>query len=162
MLTRNAAFQGEDVTEILAAAVLSVQYRHVLIGAYHGINIVLIGLLVIMAWRKYTKRQLLSLLVFIVLINGLVSYGAFKEYLGPRIMHLPDHHCLYCLLQYRPISITMIGLPVPGFFLAMWPRLLCCLASEEARANLNLLIPSLLKFSAGCILVSWLMATILT
>ncbi len=147
---------------LLPKALLSPQYRHLLIGAYHGINFILVGLLGIMIWRKYTKPLLLSLLVFIVLTNGLVSYGAFKEYLGPRIMHLPDHHCLYCLLQYRPISIAIIGLLVLGYFLAMWPRLLCRLASEEARANLSLLIPGLLKFSAGCILVSWLLATILS
>jgi len=147
---------------LLPKALLRVQQRPILIGSYHGINIALVGLLGIMIWRKYTKRLLLSLLVFMVLINGLVSYGAFKEYLGPRIMHLPDHHCLYCLLQYRPISIAIIGLLILGFFLAMWARLLCRLVPEEARGNLRLLIPGLLKSSAGCILVSWLMATILS
>jgi hypothetical protein len=147
---------------LLPKALLSPKYRHVLIGAYHGINIILVGLLGIMIWRKYIKRLLLSLMVFIVLINGLISYGAFKEHLGPRIMHLPDHHCLYCLFQYRPISIAIIGLLILGYFLAMWPRLLCRFESEEARANLNLLIPGLLKFSAGCILISWLMTTILS
>jgi len=35
-------------------------------------------------------------------------------------------------------------------------------ASDEAREKLNLLITSLLKYSAACILVSWLMTAILS
>lgn len=147
---------------LVPRALFHIQYQHTIVAAYHGINIALLGLMGLLIWRKYTKRLLLTLLAFIVLINGAISYGAFKEHLGPRLMHLPDHHCLYCLLQYRPISIAILGLLILGSFLAIWPCLLYRLASVEARAKLSLLIPSLLKFSAGCILVSWLTATILS
>jgi hypothetical protein len=147
---------------LLPKALFSVQYRHVLIAAYHSINIALLGLLGLLIWRKYAKSPLLSLLAMMVFINSLISYGAFKEYLGPSLMHLPDHHCLYCLLQYRPSSIAILGLLILGYFLALWPRLLCRLASDEARAKLGLLIPRLLKSSAGCILVSWLTTTVLS
>jgi hypothetical protein len=137
------------------------QYHRVLMVAYHGINTCLLGFLGFLIWKKYTMRPLLSLLAFTILIYIAISYGAFKEYIGPRLMHLPDHHCLYCLLQYRPISVAMLGLLVLGAFLGMWPRLLWHFAAGEVLDKLNLLIPSLLKYSAGCILASWLMATIL-
>ncbi len=147
---------------LLPMPLLRAQYHHALVAVYHSSNICLLGLLGFLIWKKNTKRRLMSLLAFTVLINGAISYGAFKEYLGPRLMHLPDHHCLYCLLQYRPISIAILGLLILGSFLAMWPRLLCPFASDEAREKLSLLILSLLKYSAGCIFVSWLTAAFAT
>jgi hypothetical protein len=147
---------------LLPRPLLGAQYHQVLMIGYHSINICLLALIGFLIWRKCTKRPLMSLLALTVLINGAISYGAYKEYLGPRLMHLPDHHCLYCLLQYRPISVVILGLLILGFFLAMWPRLLCHFANDEAREKRSLLILSLLKYSAGCILVSWLTSTILS
>jgi hypothetical protein len=149
-------------TPLLPRALFSTQYNPVLAAAYHGIHICLLGLLGLLIWRKYTQRFFLSVLALTVLINGAISYVAFKQFLGPRLMRLPDHHCLYCLLQYRPVSIAILGLLILGSFLALWARLLCHFASDEAREKLSLLITSLLKYSAACILVSWLMAAILS
>ena len=149
-------------TPLLPRALFSSQYHQTLVAAYHGSHLALLGLLGALIWRKGAKRPLLTLLAFLGLINGAISYGAFKEYLGPRLMHLPDHHCLYCLLQYRPVSIAILGLLILGSFLAMWPRLLWHFASDDAREKLSLLIPGLLKYSAACILVSWLAATVLS
>jgi hypothetical protein len=145
---------------LLPRALFSPKYHPALVAAYHGSHLALLGLLGSLIWRNGAKRPLLTLLAFLVFINGTISYGAFKEYLGPRLMHLPDHHCLYCLLQYRPASIAILGLLILGSFLAMWPRLLCHFASDEASEKLSVLIPGLLKYSTACILFSWLAATI--
>jgi len=149
-------------TPLLPRVLFSTQYNPVLAAAYHGVHICLLGLLGFLIWRKYTQRFFMSLLALTALINGAISCVAFKQYLGPRLMRLPDHHCLYCLLQYRPVSIAILGLLILGSFLALWPRLLCHFASDEAQEKLNLLITSLLKYSAACILVSWLMTAILS
>jgi hypothetical protein len=100
----------------------------------------------------------LTIAAIAALINGTITYGAFKEYLGPRLMRLLDHHCLYCLLQYRPVSIVILGLFIMGTFLAMWPQWLSRIATaDEAKERLARLNRTLLKGAALCLLASWLL-----
>ena len=128
---------------------------------YHGFNLGLVGFIVLLIWKKSTKPVWLMFAAIGALLNGLITYGAFKEYLGPRLMKLPDHHCLYCMLQYRPISIGMLGLFVLGSFLAIWPLWLSrAVGANEARAGLASLNLNLFKGAVVCLLASWLMTVI--
>jgi hypothetical protein len=148
---------------LLPVPLFSAHYHGILMAGYHGFNLGLAGLMGILVWRRRAGRPLLWLVALAALANGAVTYGAFKEYLGPRLMHLPDHHCLYCLLQYRPASILILGLFILGSFSAMWPLLLSrAITADEAVESLDSLNLNLLKCAIVCLLASWAMAVILS
>lgn len=153
---------------ILPAPLLGVQYHHILLAFYHGFNLGLIALLGFLLWRKRTQKEginrrgWLTLIAIAALMNGAITYGAFKEYLGPLLMDLPDHHCLYCLLQYRPVSIAILGLFILGLFFAMWPALLNRMAAvSDAKRRAGFLNRHLFKWAIGCLFASWLMTAAL-
>ena len=147
-------------TPLLPAPLFSTHNTNALLAGYHAFNLGLAGLMAYLVWKKNTRRAWLRFVALAALVNGLASYGAFKEYLGPQLMHLPDHHCLYCLLQYQPVSIAILGLFIAGSFFAIWPVFLSCFAAVEAAkerlAELNL---NLLKWAAACLLASWILTT---
>jgi hypothetical protein len=146
---------------LIPVPLLGAHYYSVLMAGYHGFNLGLAGFIGLLIWRKNTRRVWLMLAAIAALLNGLITYGAFKEYLGPRLMKLPDHHCLYCMLQYRPISIGMLGLFVLGSFLAIWPLWLSrAVGANEAREGLDSLNSNLFKGAVVCLLASWLMTVI--
>jgi hypothetical protein len=147
---------------LIPVPLLSAHYYNALLVGYHVFNLGLAGFIGLLIWRKNTKRVWLLLAAIAALLNGLITYGAFKEYLGPRLMSLPDHHCLYCMLQYRPISIGILGLFVLGSFLAIWPQWLSrAVGVNEAREGLDSLNLNLLKGTVICLLASWLITVIL-
>jgi len=148
------------------AAFFAAPHLPVLIASYHGFNIGLIALIGLLLLRKSFRaipRSLLALVAFVASISSVVTYAAYREHLGPKLMNLPDHHCLYCLLQYRPISAVILGLFILGVFSAIWPLLLNQLAkSDEAAERLSSLTRNLLKWALVCLSISWLMATALS
>jgi hypothetical protein len=147
---------------LLPAPLFGAHYHLALMSCYHGFNLSLIVLIGLLVWKKNTKRVWRTLVAIAALLNGIIAYGAFKEYIGPRLMHLPDHHCLYCMFQYRPISIVIVGFFLLGSFLAVWPLWLRCDASlDEAKKQLVVLQLNLLKCSSACLLISWLLAVFL-
>lgn len=67
----------------------------------------------------------LSALTFLVLVNCLVGIFALIEVIAPRLMGLPFHHCLYCLVQNvadAPIFVSLfaIGNNMIGAVLPLW------------------------------------------
>ena len=147
---------------LLPVPLLSAHYYSALMAGYHGFSLGLVGLIGILIWRKKTRRVWLTLVAIAAMMNGIIAYGAFKESLGPRLMNLPDHHCLYCMLQHRPISIGIVGLFVLGSFLAIWPLWLIRAAAEnEAGERLTFLNLNLFKGAVACLLASWLMTVAL-
>jgi hypothetical protein len=146
---------------LIPVPLFSAHYQGILMAAYHGFNLGLAGLIGLLVWKNNTRRVWLMLAAGGALLNGAITYAAFKEYLGPRLMHLPDHHCLYCMFQYRPVSIVIVGFFVLGSYLAVWPSwLLRAASSEEAKEQLALLNLNLLTCSAACLLISWLLAVL--
>jgi hypothetical protein len=144
-----------------------VQYHGALMVAYHGFNIGLIVLTGFMFWRRQKKREwtptgfMLFLTAVLAFSNGVITYGAFKERIGPRLMGLPDHHCLYCLLQYRPVSIVILGLLILGSYLAMWPFFLNKVAaSNTTEERLSVFTQNLFKSAFVCLLASWLLTAL--
>jgi len=137
-------------------------YHAALMAAHHGFNLGLPLISGFLSWKKNINHQWLALVAFGALLNCAIAYAAFKESLGPRLMHLPDHHCLYCLLQYRPVSILILALFVLGSFLAIWPFWLSRLVDvDEGKERLALLNPSLLKYAAACLATSWLLTILM-
>jgi|WetSurSiteA1Bulk_404760.scaffolds.fasta_scaffold13640_2 hypothetical protein len=147
---------------LLPVPLFSAHYHRILMAGYHGFNLGLSGLICFLIWQRNSKHAWFAFIGIAALLNGAITYALFKEYLGPRLMHLPDHHCLYCLLQYQPIAIAILGFFILGSFLAIWPLWLgrVAVAGEvtERLATLNL---HLFKWAAACLLASWVLTMLL-
>jgi hypothetical protein len=141
------------------------QYHHVLMAGYHLFNlglIVFLGLLLRRIFRGPISRSLPALAAAIASVNAAIAYGAFRERIGPRLLDLPDHHCLYCLFQYRPVSIILLGFFLMGSFFAIWPLLLSILGKpgieEELSSNL---VRKLIKYAIACLAASWIATVVM-
>jgi len=59
--------------------------------------------LLISAWRRAEHRRLpmfsFSLVGLVSLVNCIVTVIAYIEVVAPRLMRLPFHHCIYCMVQ---------------------------------------------------------------
>jgi hypothetical protein len=141
------------------------QYHHVLMAVYHCFNAGLIALIGFLLWRKPSgsiPRSLLALTALAASLNAVVTYGAFRECIGPHLLDLPDHHCLYCLLQYRPVSIIMLGPFLLGSFFAVWPLLLENSSKpNEAREGESNITQYLFKCALACLAASWILTAAL-
>jgi hypothetical protein len=69
---------------------------------------------------KIFRRPILGLLFLFSLLNAILFLLSQIEVFAPRMMHLPFHHCLYCLWQYVPDSIIMYLLFILGTFSVGW------------------------------------------
>ncbi|MDM7996359.1 MAG: hypothetical protein QUT30_11845 [Acidobacteriota bacterium] len=137
-----------------------------IIGTYYGSSIALILLLGFLLARKASglvSLPRLALTAGISCFGVFITYAAYRERLGPQMMGLPDHHCLYCLLQYQPLSILILGLFLLGSFLAIWPLLLRCLAPPATAAErLETLNRNLYRSALVCLAIALLMTWMLT
>jgi hypothetical protein len=66
------------------------------------------------------RRVLLGILFLFAILNGFIFILSQIEVFAPKLMHLPFHHCLYCLWQYVPDSIVMYLLFILGTFSVGW------------------------------------------
>ena len=154
---------------LIPLPILAGQYHRLLVIAYHVLNVSLIGLIGYALARGWWKgeadrrRRLLVVFTMAALINAGVGYLALKEAIGPRLMNLPDHNCLYCLLQYRPAFIIALCLFIVGTFSPIWALSLDLLATPgDARSKSSLYVRMLLFFAFYCLLGSWILTWVLT
>ena len=66
------------------------------------------------------RRPILGLLFLFAILNAFIFLLSQVEVFAPRMMHLPFHHCLYCLWQYVPDSIAMYLFFILGTFSVGW------------------------------------------
>lgn len=154
---------------LIPLPILAGQYHRLLSIAYHVVNVSLIGFigyaLARVWWKGDANRHRLLLTVFTIaaLINAGVSYIALKEAIGPRLMNLPDHNCLYCLLQYRPVFIIALCLFIVGTFSPAWALSIDLLATPgDARSKSSQYVRTLLLCSFCSLLGSWILTLVLT
>jgi hypothetical protein len=69
---------------------------------------------------KIFRRSLLGLLFLFSLLNAALFLLSQIEVFAPAMMHLPFHHCLYCLWQYVPDSILLFAFFSLGTFSVGW------------------------------------------
>jgi len=80
----------------------------------------LMGFIGVTLKSKIFRRPILGLLFLFSLLNAILFLLSQIEVFAPRMMHLPFHHCLYCLWQYVPDSIIMYLLFILGTFSVGW------------------------------------------
>jgi hypothetical protein len=102
------------------------QYAQFLKILYFVSHFLLIGLVgFVLKFKKlgstfFWRRGILGCLFLLALLNGILFVLSQIEIFAPSMMHLPFHHCLYCLWQYVPDSIVMYLLFILGTFSVGW------------------------------------------
>jgi len=137
------------------------EYASLLWVLYFASNAILIpgGLFV----RSRLNKEIIGTipllcLLIMVILNSVIGTFAFIEVISPRLMQLPFHHCLYCLMQKVLDAPIFVALFVLGNSLiaAMFP--VWILAKKWARpTTLIALLAKLSVFGAACLSGSVLM-----
>jgi hypothetical protein len=83
-------------------------------------HLALIGFVSVSLKFKIFHRPILGLLFLFSILNTVIFLLSQIEVFAPAMMHLPYHHCLYCLWQYVPDSIVMYSLFILGTFSVGW------------------------------------------
>lgn len=99
-------------------------YQGFVMPLYYLSNIFLLFLMVFtIIYYQNKGRHNLSLIYssgLMSLINSVITVIATFERIAPEVMRLPDHHCLYCLWQYAPLSILFSIFFIIGTFSPIW------------------------------------------
>lgn len=107
-------------TRTTPESILGPEYAQSLQILFFITHIALIGFIGVSLKFKTFRRPILSLLFFFSLLNAILFLLSQIEVFAPAMMHLPFHHCLYCLWQYVPDSILMFSFFILGTFSVGW------------------------------------------
>ncbi len=69
--------------------------------------------------------------VLLSIVNAVVTVLTLFEVIAPRVMKLPNHHCIYCLWQSAPLSIPATALFAMGTMAPIWAFLLYTMGRHE-------------------------------
>ena len=93
------------------------EYQPLLWGLFYGANILLICVALLMArqvGKGVLKLPSFFFLLLLALINTVIGTFAFIEVIAPQLMHLPFHHCVYCMLQNVMDAPVFVALFIAG------------------------------------------------
>lgn len=93
------------------------EYQQLLWLLFFGVNLLVIGLSLLLAQRLKSGSRKVSaflLLLLTVIGNSVVGTFAFIEVIAPKLMQLPFHHCIYCLVQNVLDAPLFIALFIGG------------------------------------------------
>ncbi len=113
-------------TRTTPESIFGPEYAHPLQVLFFITHLALIGIIGITLKSKtleitfLRRRPILGLLFLFAILNAFVFLLSQIEVFAPRMMHLPFHHCLYCLWQYVPDSIVMYLFFILGTFSVGW------------------------------------------
>ena len=97
------------------------------------------------------------------IVNIPVMIYTTIEYIAPKLMLLPYHHCIYCLMGNGMVvdAPVMLGLFVLGVFAVGWMGLLKLLCRHsDATAKTEQLVLKINNLAAFCLLASLIMVTV--
>jgi len=118
----------ERTTASVSASILGEGYERYLLPLYYLSNLSFIAFHLItyprIRLRDSSPMRLMIIGASIALANAVVTIFAMFEVIAPRVMHLPYHHCIYCMWQYVPTSILMTALFITGTFSPGWALIL--------------------------------------
>ena len=135
-------------TRVVPTSVLGEKYGLYIEIGYWAASVLMIGLMMALLWvrplERLRRRRLWLVLVAGVsmIVTAPLFVLAMIETIGPRLMKLPYHHCLYCLWQYVPSSILIFLLFVLGTFSPIWAFLMDILGRKGEAA---IMLPVFLK-----------------
>lgn len=152
-------------TVLIPQAIWGPTYQQGLWPAYYAGNLITIAVLARLFWEMKKARPLkffsLAGLFTIALANCIVSVFSFVEVLGPRLMGLSFHHCLYCLLELVTDAPIFLGLLVLGTFAALGIPVVYLLSVENAEpGRLKRIIKKMVLLAGICLAVSLEMVNI--
>jgi len=113
-------------TRTTPESLLGPEYAQSLKILYFATHLFLIGVVgFVLKFKKLGntiswRRGIFAFLFLFAIVNGIIFVLSQIEVFAPSMMHLPFHHCLYCLWQYVPDSIAMYLLFILGTFSVGW------------------------------------------
>jgi len=133
------------------------------IGFFGGVGL-LASALVLSSWRgpgspRWRRFAHTGLLVASMAVSALTVLS-FAEVLGPELMHLPFHHCLYCFVGNGrvPDSPVLIGNVAAGLFSAGWMALIGIFGPDDSHPwqtfYRRLGLFSVITLTAGLVMVA--------
>ena len=157
----------DRISATLSRHLFGRQYEQSLLYFYYFGNLGLIGTALYFV-HKYAKLKTLihrkkttGLVFMLSLINLFLTALATKEIIGPRLMKLPYHHCIYCLMQYVPESCFIISLFILGTFGFGWAFGLEIVTTDnEVAKKVPGYTDKLYRFSILCLSLSLAMVSI--
>jgi hypothetical protein len=107
-------------TRTTPESILGPEYAQSLQVLFFITHLALMGFIGVSLKFRIFRRLILGLLSLFAILNAFVFLLSQIEVFAPRMMHLPFHHCLYCLWQYVPDSIAMYLFFILGTFSVGW------------------------------------------
>jgi len=107
-------------TRTTPESIFGPEYAHPLQVLFFITHLALIGFIGVSLKFKTFRKPILGLLFLFSFLNAILFLLSQIEVFAPAMMHLPFHHCLYCLWQYVPDSIAMYLFFILGTFSVGW------------------------------------------
>jgi hypothetical protein len=107
-------------TRTTPESIFGPEYARPLQAFFFITHLALIGFIGVSLKFRIFSRPILGFLFLFAILNTFVFLLSQIEVFAPRMMHLPFHHCLYCLWQYVPDSIAMFLFFILGTFSVGW------------------------------------------
>jgi len=107
-------------TRTTPLSIFGPEYARPLQALFLMTHLALIGIIGVILKSKMFRRPVLGLLFLFSLLNAMLFLLSQIEVFAPAMMHLPFHHCLYCLWQYVPGSIAIYLFFILGTFSVGW------------------------------------------
>ena len=139
------------------------EYHPLLWNLFYGSNILLICVALFFS-RQIAKggvrQRSFFFLLLLALLNIAIGLFAYIEVIAPKLMNLPFHHCLYCMVQNVMDAPVFVALFIGGNALlgAIFPVHLLA-ASWAESSHLNSLTKKLLFFGVLFLIGNMLMIT---
>jgi len=107
-------------TRTTPVSIFGPEYGRPLQALYFITHLALLGFIGANLKFRIFRRPILGLLFLFSILNASLFLLSQIEVFAPAMMHLPFHHCLYCLWQYVPDSILLFGSFSLGTFSVGW------------------------------------------
>jgi len=107
-------------TRTTPVSIFGPEYGRPLQTLYFITHLVLLGFIGANLKFRIFRRSVLGFLFLFSILNASLFLLSQIEVFAPAMMHLPFHHCLYCLWQYVPDSILLFGFFSLGTFSVGW------------------------------------------
>ena len=107
-------------TRTTPTSIFGPEYAHSLRTLFFITHLSLMGFIGLNLKFKRFYRPLSGVIFLFSLFNAILFLLSQIEVFAPTMMHLPFHHCLYCLWQYVPDSILLFAFFFLGTFSVGW------------------------------------------